>query len=174
MKNLILVLFLLTVLSVEAPAAATTNHYTCPPNVNLSLVTLPTQEAGTLRLCASIEALVGSPTLVDLFFESSVDLVVMPARTLLKTLARGEKKEYVLDVKPSGKAGDASGTWIRLRAVYLPDYHEVVRIIANPREYTDRNEQQRLLKRVLENRKTKARQTDVTRHFPQNFPPKPR
>ncbi len=174
MKTMILLIGVLCLLQAVVPAMATTNHYTCPPNLALELVALPSQDPGVLRLCASVESLVGTPTQLDLFFESSADLVVAPAKEQLNVLEKGRKQEFILSVKPTGKAADLGGTWVRLRVVYLPSYKDIIAIIGNEKDFPDQAERQRLLRRVLENQKKKARQTDATRYFPQNFPAKPR
>lgn len=174
MKSVVVLLGVLTLLQAVVPAMATTNHYTCPPNLALELVALPSHDSGVLRLCASVESLVGTPKQLDLFFESSADLAVSPEKEQLNALEQGQKKEFILSVKPTGKAADLGGTWVRLRVVYLPSYPDVAAIIANEKDFPDRAERQRLLKRILDNQKKKARQTDATRYFPQNFPPKSR
>lgn len=155
-------------------AGATTWHYTFPANLSLSLTPAPAQDGKTLRLTASLEGLVGSLSQIEVFFESSVDLKVAPVSAQLKALAQGEKKTFSLVIQATGKAADAGGSWVRLRVVYLPAYREIAQILADAAVYPDPSERRRILQRVTENQKKKARQTDATRFFPENFPLKSR
>ncbi len=140
--------------------------YETPPSVVLRLDPAScTRAAG--ELSASIEARVGTPTEMLVFFESSPDLRVSPASAACALLSRANPQQFVVRYRPGTGKGDAGGTWVRLRVVFSPDYPALLARLADTKIYPDRNQRLRLVAMVKQNQRQRTRQTAVTRFFPQ-------
>lgn len=146
-------------------ALASITHYSFPVNIALRL-----EKTAAKHVEAVVEARIGTLSDVKLFFESSADVSVEPASTAIERLSAGRPEKFRLKITPTGRPTDASGSWIRLRAVYRPDYANLARTVADPKKYPDESERQRLLDIVARNRASGAAYTDAARLDLENEP----
>jgi len=137
---------------------ASVTHYPFPANIALEL-----RQSDEEHIEAVVEARTGSPAGIQLFFESSDDLLVAPASASIDRLTTVTPGRFQLLVTHTGKPTDASGSWVRLRAVYKPDYDSLATAISDKGKYPDENERQKLLDIVARNKAAVAVQTDAAR-----------
>lgn len=133
-------------------------HYTFPSNIALEL-----KQVDSTHVDAAIETRTGSPSGIRLFFESSDDLQVAPASASIERLSAAMPGKFRLLVGHTGRPTDESGSWIRLRAVYNPDYDSLAKAVANINVYPDDTERQKLLDILERNKAAAAVQTDAAR-----------
>ncbi|HNW33443.1 MAG TPA: hypothetical protein PKM25_00790 [Candidatus Ozemobacteraceae bacterium] len=137
---------------------ASVTHYPFPANIALEL-----RQSDTDHVEAVIEARTGSPAEVQLFFESSDNIRVAPASASIDRLTAVAPGKFRLLIGHTGKPTDASGSWVRLRAVYKPDYDSLASAVSDMTKYPDENERQRLLDIIARNKAAAAVQTDAAR-----------
>ncbi len=112
------------------------------------------------------EVLVGDPTNVMLFFETSPDFLATPSKDFLPSLRCGEKREHRIAVIRGKGKPDSGGSWLRMRMVYLPDYQAMASSVASDTsEYPDPLEHARLLFAISQNQKAQSLQTNSIRFF---------
>ncbi len=138
--------------------SASITHYSFPVNIALEL-----KRVDTNQVDAVVEPRIGVPSDVKLFFESSNDMHVEPASATIDRLAAARPGTFRLTVTGTGRPADASGSWIRLRAVYLPDYGALIEAVSDPNTYPDDGERQRLIDIATRNKASLAVYTDATR-----------
>lgn len=144
--------------AVADAVSASITHYPFPVNIALEL-----KRADTNQTDAIVESRMGVPSDVKLFFESSDDLRVEPASATIDRLTAALPGKFRLTITGTGRPADASGSWIRLRAVYLPDYDALSKAVSDSKAYPDDSERQRLIDIVLRNKASHAVYTDATR-----------
>lgn len=138
--------------------SASITHYSFPVNIALEL-----KRVGTNQVDALVEPRIGVPSEVNLFFESSDDMRVEPASASIDRLTAARPGAFRLTVTRTGRPADASGSWIRLRAVYLPDYDALIKAVSDPKTYPEDGERQRLIDIALRNKASHAVYTDAAR-----------
>lgn len=165
-RTCVLILSVLSLL-LTMPAFAATTQFTYIPPTNMALALEPvgTPQAGqAFSLIGTIEPRTGTPTKLQIFFETSDDLSVSPVANTIERLSAPAR--FQLHVKPASGKPDAGGTWVRLRVVYSPDYPAQAKEMTNAARYPNPSERKRVLDLISRNQKEKARQTDATRFFP--------
>ncbi|HOY68112.1 MAG TPA: hypothetical protein PLP29_14610 [Candidatus Ozemobacteraceae bacterium] len=158
MKRILMMAALAICTGFPNPAAGSVTHYAFPANIALEL-----KQLDETHIEATVEPRIGSPVQVKLFFESSEDLSVSPATSAIEILDASRPEKFRLSFGRTGRPADASGSWIRLRAVYRPDYKQLERALGDARKYPDESERQRLIDIMIRNRNSGAVQTDATR-----------
>lgn len=138
--------------------SASITHYTFPVNVSLEL-----KRVDANQVDAFVNSRIGVLSQVKLFFESSDDVRVEPASATIDRLPVARPATFRLAVTKTGRPTDASGSWIRLRAVYLPDYDALIESVSDPETYPDDGERQRLIDIAARNQASHAVYTDATR-----------
>lgn len=144
--------------AVADAVSASITHYSFPVNIALEL-----KRVDTNQVDAVVEPRIGVPADVKLFFESSDDMHVEPASATIDRLTAAQPGTFRLTVTETGRSADASGSWIRLRAVYLPDYDALIRTVSDPKAYPDDSERQRLIDIAARNNSSHAVYTDAAR-----------
>ncbi len=143
---------------------ATDFSYSFPQSVALSLTPSEGSKVtseGKFELNGTVEPRVGTLTDLKVFFETSPDLVVNPAGEEISELGTGKKKDYLLSVSPGPGKSDGSGTWVRLRLVYFPDYRVLEQEFSDTTKYPYEPERKRMLEIVEKNMAEIATQTDA-------------
>ncbi|HEY9070580.1 MAG TPA: hypothetical protein VIV61_09995 [Candidatus Ozemobacteraceae bacterium] len=158
MKRILLMTALAACAICPFPATGSVTHYSFPANIALEL-----KQLDETHVEATVEPRIGSPAQVKLFFESSDDLSVSPATASIEILDAARPGKFRLNFGRTGRPADASGSWIRLRAVYRPDYERLEQALGDIRKYPDESERQRLIDIVIRNRNSRAVHTDATR-----------
>ncbi|MBI3039017.1 hypothetical protein HYY75_08220 [bacterium] len=138
-------------------------HYTPPDSIGLFLE----PKAGeTKTFIGEIESFLGNPSKIRIFFESSDNISVSPASASIEKLSEGTLRKFELSVSFLREKSGESGSWIRMRAVYFPDYFKIIeQISTTPASYPDEFEKLVLLEKVTSNKRMNASQTDVIRYF---------
>lgn len=144
--------------AVTDAVSASITHYSFPVNITLEL-----KRADANQVDAVVEPRIGIPSDVKLHFESSDDLRIEPASATIDQLTAAMPGKFRLTVTETGRPTDASGSWIRLRAVYLPDYDALVKAVSDPKTYPDDSERQRLIDIAARNKAAHAVYTDAAR-----------
>ncbi|MBP7633001.1 hypothetical protein KBA41_02440 [Candidatus Ozemobacteraceae bacterium] len=138
--------------------SASITHYSFPVNIALEL-----KRVDTNQVDAVVEPRIGVPSDVRLFFESSDDVRLEPGSATIDRLNDARPGRFRLTVTGTGRPADASGSWIRLRAVYLPDYDALIEAVSDTKDYPDDGERQRLIDIATRNKASRAVYTDATR-----------
>jgi hypothetical protein len=148
-----------------APALAQTDQagYELPKNLILTLSATKGQATATAshQLTGALEARVGTPKNLSVFFTSSDDLIVSPALASAAQVASGQSVSFTVDVAPtSGKPG-AAGTFVKMRVVYLPDHGELLKQVSDATRFPVKPARDQLIQNVQGQMTTNATQTDV-------------
>ncbi len=144
--------------AVADTVSASITHYSFPVNIALELKRVDTSQVDAL-----VESRMGVPSGVKLYFESSDDMRVEPASATIDRLTSASPGKFRLKVTGTGRPTDASGSWIRLRAVYLPDYNALIKAVSDLKAYPDDGERQRLIDIAARNKASHAVYTDAAR-----------
>ncbi|MBF0409790.1 MAG: hypothetical protein HQM10_20785 [Candidatus Riflebacteria bacterium] len=134
-------------------------RYSPPQNLSLELVSSGTKYVGTVKV------LLGSPSGLEIFFESSVDLSVNRPSEKIEKLASNSVLTFEFSADKQKNLPGSDGTWLRMRIVYLPDYSAQKVYLSDVKKYPAQEERIRVLKIVEANEKAAARQTDSVRYF---------
>jgi|GEM_PF-2260501 len=147
-------------------------NYASPNDIILDLRHVPeskTASSSDFVFSATVKGVVGVLSNVQIFFESSRNLITDPKSASLKSLFSGESKNYLFRARVNGKIKpDRGGTWIRLRVVYLPDFKAIIdKINGDLSTYSHKFERERLIRVVAEAQKKGETITRVVRVFSQ-------
>ena len=148
-------------------ATADTFRYEFPENLVLSLEKAPQKQdnQGT-TLIGAVEARVGSLKDIDVFFESSEDLLVNSATLKISSLTVRSVRKFKVKLKNSSREAGVGGSWIRMRVTYSPDYAAISNLLANTSQFPDVTERQRLLDILSRNSQDHKKYTSSVRWFP--------
>ena len=149
-----------------SPAAADTFRYEFPENLVLALEKAPAKlgRPGT-TLVGTLESRLGVLKQLRIFFESSPDLRVVPATMELKELSAGSLRRFKVRLEPGAGSPDASGSWVRLRVMYRPDYVAIATHITSSSAFSDPMERRRLLETLRRNSTARKTYTSAVRWF---------
>ncbi|MBF0544766.1 MAG: hypothetical protein HQM08_10050 [Candidatus Riflebacteria bacterium] len=165
MAGLLIGFFLVNAMLFATPP----KRYLMPQSIQLQIFSL-SQVGAPEPLSASIKSLIGNPTEIQLFFESSEDLEISSKTASLETLASGTTKEFKLSVAYTKNQADVGGSWARIRVSYLPDYKALAdEVSKNLLSYSNEMERNQLLKSLQKCLKNKQKDIQAVRFF---FPDK--
>ncbi len=168
MSRSVLVGLFIFIFPLIGPFAAESNEtrYVFPPNLEMALEPKSLPDSGAVKtFVGALESRVGELRDVQVFFESSPDLLVENSKASFEKLAEGNSKKIEISVKPGKGLPDAGGSWVKMRVVYLPDYAQLTRKISDITLYPDSAERERLREIVERNKKIGSSQTNVVRYF---------
>jgi hypothetical protein len=131
--------------------------YSPPQSLNLEIKTKPNADPKAYAvLTATLKSLVGNLTQMKVHFESSEDLEVSPKTAPIESLAHGTMKTFDLSVIKTGSTPGVSGSWVRVRVEFLPDYEAIMEIVARDQKTYPLEGQRNQLLKSLEDVKSKA------------------
>jgi hypothetical protein len=117
-------------------------------------------------LTASLKSLVGNITQMKIYFESSEDLEVSPRMATVENFARGAMKDFDLTVNKTSVAPNASGSWVRIRVEFLPDYQAIMKAVAEDRKtYPSESMKNQLLKSLNDSKTREVKPIQAKRFF---------
>lgn len=144
-------------------ADTTMFRYSYPRSVNLKLLQEPLTKPGITLLTGTVESRLGNLRNIRIYFESSKDFAVVPDNFSIDQLGHGVKRRMRIAVKGASGKPNASGSWVRMRVKYLPDYDSMISSVEKSQYITDESERNRLIDIIRNNRKIQACQTDAVR-----------
>lgn len=145
MKTTFLVFSVLCLMLVQPiTLSASKLEYEFPTNVTLRLEELDAT-AYQLNYRAFVESRLGNISNLTLLIETSDNIKAFPKKAGLKLLRANTENSIKFSIKKTNNEPDASGTWIRLRVTYTPDFDEIRSKISDTDTYPDESERTRLL-----------------------------
>ncbi|MBF0406329.1 MAG: hypothetical protein HQM10_03165 [Candidatus Riflebacteria bacterium] len=124
-------------------------RYFCPQSIQLNVVSDSKSKLTSesiLSLMATVRSRIGNLTRMKVFFDSSDDLDVSPKSADIDTLASGTEKNFELKVRIVKTSSDSSGSWVRLRVSYLPDYKaSIAEVSVDLKSYPNETQRKQLL-----------------------------
>lgn len=157
-----LLLALLSVIS-YCNGDASMFRYPYPRSINLKLMPEPLTKPGITLLTGIVESRLGNLRDIRIYFESSKDFAVVPDNFSIDQLGHGVKRRMRIAVKEASGKPNASGSWVRMRVKYLPDYDSMLSSVEKSQYLTDENERNRLIDTIRNNSGKQAFQTDAVR-----------
>jgi hypothetical protein len=131
--------------------------YSPPQSLDLEIKSKPDADPRPYAvLTATLKSLAGNLTQMKVHFESSEDLEVSPKTASIESLAHRAMKAFDLTVTKTGVTPRVSGSWVRVRVEFLPDYEAMMETVARDQKaYPTESIRNQLLK-SLEDRRSKA------------------
>lgn len=164
-----MVLAVFVFLSLTNVAQADQVRYIPPPNISIAISPKNPEEkifaTSSFSLTGTISPLVGNPRDLEIFFESSRNLMVSPESAKIARLDSKKPAVFTILVKPTSRRADEGGTFVRVRVVYHPDFAAIASFTSDEKRYSDPGERTRLKNLLDRNLRENATQTDATRFF---------
>ncbi len=139
--------------------------YQYPFPLNLDLAVGPAKPASITFPCdfiATVTGLVGNPTNLEVFFDSSPNLKVEPKSADIKGIGAGEKKSFNLKVERKEAKGYEGYTFVKLRVRYIPDFQKMREEFSNTGKYPSKAAREYALDSIKESADLNVPMTDVT------------
>jgi hypothetical protein len=146
-KTMGLCLVMLSLFSCQAMADKF--EYSVPVQAKVGLKLVKSDiSAKKYELIGKIESLIGDHKSVEVFFESSADFVIEPnKKEIVKVLKKGQAQTFNISAKKVDKKVGASGSYVRLRIKYIPNYKEMLAKIT-PENYPKKYPRKSLIQAI--------------------------
>ena len=115
-------------------------------------------------LMALVDVREAGVTNVQLFFDSTDDLRVLPTNVVVR-LDKGKRTGVNLEIYPGAGQPAADGSWIRGRVSYAPDYAALLRQASDTNRYPDADRRGELLDRIRKAQEQAGPATQAFRFF---------
>jgi hypothetical protein len=131
--------------------------YLPPRSLDVEIASKPDGDPRSFAvLTGTLKSLTGNLTQMKVHFESSEDLDVSPKTAPLESLAQGAIKVFELTVTKTGSVPGVSGSWVRVRVEFLPDYGAIMEAVEKDQKAYPMESSRNQLLKSLEYSKTRA------------------